>query len=250
MSVTSVDGSALERFRAAQLRGADPHELLDLADRAIDEAVTAEDPVQLDRIAVALDDAAATRGHEGRGLGIAAARARAAVRSLPAAGHLEPPASTRRAAAAPTALPGGLTYAHWDRRLAAFILDWCLLLGVILVALNNGGSDAAVLFWWIVFPAIYFTILHWAFGRTLGKFLVGTTVRRIDGDRIGFGAALGRTALQMLLVVSVVGFLADCMLLFSNPRAQTLHDQAAQTIVIRMRRSRDANSVLVNRDAS
>lgn len=242
MSVTSLEGSALERFQAAQLRDADVHELLNLADRAIDEAVTSGDSVQLDRIAAALDAAAAARGPEGRGLGVAASRARVALGSPAAAGLVEPPAPIGRAAAAPTALPGGLTYAHWDRRLAAFILDWCLLLGVILVALSEWGSEAAVFFWWIVFPTMYFTILHWVYGRTLGKFLVGTAVRHVDGARIGFGAALGRTALQLLLVVSVVGFLVDCMVLFSTPSNQTLHDQAAHTIVIRLRRSTDRNS--------
>ena len=235
MSVTSLDGSALERFQAAQLRDADVQTLLDLADRAIDQAVTFEDPVQLERIAAALDTAAATRGQEGRGLGIAASRARVALGSPPAVGHVERPAPIGRAVAAPAALPARLTYAHWDRRLAAFILDWCLLLGVILVALSESGSDAAVFFWWIVFPTMYFTILHWAFGRTLGKFLVGTAVRHVDGGRIGFGAALGRTTLQLLLVVSVVGFLVDCMVPFSSPRMQTLHDQAAHTIVVRLR---------------
>lgn len=235
MSVTSLDGSALERFEAAQLRDADVEELLNLADRAIDEAVTSEDPVQLERIAAALEAAAATRGQEGRGLGIAASSARVALGSPPAVGHVVRPAPIGRAAVAPTALPAGLMYAHWDRRLAAFILDWCLLLGVILIALSEWGSDAAVFFWWIVFPTMYFTILQWVFGRTLGKFLVGTAVRHVDGDHIGFGAALGRTALQLLLVVSVVGFLADCMVLFSSPRTQTLHDQAAQTIVVRLR---------------
>lgn len=246
MSPTGVSGSALESFRAAQRRGAHLHELLDLADHAIDEAVTAEDPVQLDRVAAALDDAAAESGREGRGLGIAAARARVASRSLPAAYRVEPQNASARPAVTPTAPPASLTYAHWDRRLAAFIIDWCVLFGVLLIAVDADSSDAAAFFWFIVFPTTYFTVLHWAFGRTLGKYVVGTAVRRVNGDRIGFGAALGRTALQLLLVVSIVGFLLDCLLPFSNARMQTLHDQGAKTIVIRLRSSTSRTSAVAD----
>ena len=123
-----------------------------------------------------------------------------------------------------------------DRRVAAFFLDWILLL-TILVWLADRTSEGTFLFVWLALPLAYFTVSHWAYGRTPGKFVVGTAVRRADGGRIGLGAAFGRTAVQALLAISIVGFFVDSLKPLNDPRKQTLHDEAAGTIVVRLRRS-------------
>ena len=228
MSANGQDRATLERFREAHLRGAEVDELLELADRAIDEAVGRGDPVAVRRAVVEVDSVATLRGAEGRGLGIAAARARAA---------LQPPPAAAQPATAPPALPDEPEPANWDRRVAAFIVDWLLLAVVIDFGLSDSSSDAAVFAMVVLVPLLYFALLHWLFARTLGKLLVGTAVRREDGDPLGLAASFIRTVVQALLAVTVVGFFVDFLVLVSSPRRQALHDRAAGTVVIRVRKA-------------
>lgn len=228
MSATTNHESPLTHLEAACRRGADVDELLGLADNAIDGAVAAEDRPTLEQVAGELERTAAARRADGRGLRIAAARARAALSTLPAA-HAAPQPQ-------PPPVPAALELAHMDRRVAAFVLDW-ILLWTILIWVADRTSEGTYVFVWLALPPAYFAVLHWAYGRTPGKFAVGTAVRRADGERIGLGAALGRTAIQALLAISIVGFFVDSLKPLRNPRKQTLHDEAAGTIVIRVRRS-------------
>ena len=228
MSATALDRAALERFRAAHLHGADVDVLLELADRAIDEAIGSGDPAMVRRAAHEIDSVATVRGAEARGLRIAAARARGALRPLPAAAQ---------PATAPPAPPAGPEPANWDRRVAGFIVDWLLLVVVIDFALSDSSSTAAVFAMVVLVPVLYFTLLHWLFARTLGKLLVGTAVRNQDGATINLYASVIRTIVQAVLVLTIVGFFVDFLLMVSNPRRQSLHDQAAKTIVIRVRRA-------------
>lgn len=235
MSANGRDRATLERFREAHLRGAEVDELLELADRAIDEAVGRGDPVAVRRAVLEVDSVATLRGAEGRGLGIAAARARAALQPLPAAA--QPPPAAAQPATAPPAVPAGPEPANWDRRVAAFIVDWLLLAVVIDFGLSDSSSDAAVFAMVVLVPLLYFALLQWLFARTLGKLLVGTAVRREDGDQVGLAASFIRTVVQALLAVTVVGFFVDFLVLVSSPRRQALHDRAAGTVVIRVRKA-------------
>jgi uncharacterized RDD family membrane protein YckC len=180
------------------------------------------------RAAHEIDSVATVRGADARGLRIAAARARGALRPVPTDAQLATP---------PPAPPAGPEPANWDRRVAGFIVDWLLLAVVIDFALSDSSSTAAVLAMVVLVPALYFTLLHWLFGRTLGKLLVGTAVRNQDGAAINLAASVIRTVVQAVLVLTIVGFFVDFLLMVSNRRRQSLHDQAAKTIVTRVRKA-------------
>jgi uncharacterized RDD family membrane protein YckC len=84
----------------------------------------------------------------------------------------------------------------------------------------------------IVLLVAYFTLAEGAFGRTLGKALLGIEVRRArDGAQITWGQAVMRNLLRivdMFPAIYIVG-LASVLI---GPRPQRLGDRAAGTMVV------------------
>ncbi|HYK29414.1 MAG TPA: RDD family protein, partial [Streptosporangiaceae bacterium] len=130
--------------------------------------------------------------------------------------------------------------------------------------LNSPGAQAAIsslsrdpatlstlLHYWLAafgFALAYFWILHTVWGATLGKRLLGTrVVHATDQSPIGVRDAGVRTIASLvgpvLFVVlgaplNVIGgilWIADSGMPALDPRAQSLHDKAAGTIVVRKR---------------
>ena len=70
------------------------------------------------------------------------------------------------------------------RRLVGFLLDW-LILGVVVRALAWRLVEAGPLvwLWWVQFAAagVYVVVLTALGGQTIGKRLMGTRPRRVDG---------------------------------------------------------------------
>ena len=205
-------------------------ERLDRADAAIEEAVAAGDAATLERIASELEAAAAEGGPDARALGIAAARARAAIPQHP--GPVAPPPALSLPAA-PTQTGETIVYASWGRRVAAYVIDWIVLLIVAIASAWVFPDPAYFFLCFLVFPFTYFATLHALFGRTVGKRLLGMVVRRTNGDRIEAGTAVGRTLIQLILVLTLVGYFVDSLWPLWSARAQALHDKAADTVVIR-----------------
>lgn len=131
MSETGLRQADLERLAAAALRDASPDELLDLADTALEQAAAAHDAHALERIAELLETVAAAHGPEGRGLAVAAVRARAAPAAEPTACEEAPPRAPVPSQATPCA--------GWGRRVAAFAVDWFVLLVAIVLVLAGTG---------------------------------------------------------------------------------------------------------------
>ena len=109
--------------------------------------------------------------------------------------------------------PRVVTFGRLTRRLPAFAVDQ-LLLGTIFQAFY-WGLDAASNYgaaswtgselWTVVFVGVsmptylYFSWMESsAWGATLGKRLFGLRVIDLDGQRIGFGRALGRTIVKCI----------------------------------------------------
>ena len=237
MTATTVRSSPITALVVARGRGATADELLELADNAIEDATSRNDHAALAEIAAELDAARAEHGPAGRGLAIAAARAHVALPEL----RLPVPESAATEAAAQAAPVAGeaaqLRYAGWWRRVAAFLIDWVLIVIVAELAwalfepFMNPFLGA-----YFVLPFAYFAGCHALLaGRTVGKFVCGTAVRGAGGMPVGPAAVLGRTAAQVVLVVIPFAFFADSLWPVWDKRKQSLHDKAAGTMVIRVR---------------
>lgn len=118
-----------------------------------------------------------------------------------------------------------LAYGLWDTGIVVFtILAWSTVLDRNMLLLVG----AAVI-------AVYF-IVGYRIGATPGLWIMGTrVVRADDADRhLTWGQAserLGVFAVEMFVFPPIL------LLMYTNPQRQTLHDKAAGSVVIRVRRT-------------
>lgn len=101
-------------------------------------------------------------------------------------------------------------------RIGALLIDWTASSLIALFLLHSR--------WWaiVVFAAEVY-LLTALTGFTMGKRLLGLRVLRLDGKPVGFVWALVRTLL-LLAVIPVV---------ITDQDKRGLHDQAANTVVVR-----------------
>jgi uncharacterized RDD family membrane protein YckC len=124
----------------------------------------------------------------------------------------------------PTSFPGEV--AGFGRRLVALIIDWLLAIGISLllfrdVEYGTPESSAAIL---LIFAAEVI-LLTWLLGSSFGQRILGVTVVRVDGTRLG----LGRVALRTLLICLVI----PAVVIDSYGRG--LHDRAVGSVALRAR---------------
>ena len=116
--------------------------------------------------------------------------------------------------------------AGWGRRFVAIALDWVLsnLAAVALTGTRDVWS-AQSSYGWV--PLAVFAAEVWVLtaltGASAGQRIVGLSVLRLDHRPVGFGPALVRTTL-LLLVIPPLVFDRD---------GRGLHDLAAKTVVVR-----------------
>ena len=155
-------------------------------------------------------------------------------------------------------LPDDLTptppYASWISRVGALLIDGIVYLGVVfaviaaLVATNLAEDDAerleegelgdawvALLYaGFLLGPLVYSTLMHGAYGKTLGKMALGIRVVRDDDlGSIGYGRALGRALAVLVLGVVPFAGILDGLWPLWDARNQALHDKIASTVVVR-----------------
>ena len=161
-------------------------------------------------------------------------------------------------------------YAEFTRRLAAFLVDAVILIGVVSVTVFLPGTllvffgkpDAPVLGSTYVFATVffllYFTLMESSAKQaTIGKKLVGMTVTDMKGERISLRHALVRTVGKSIpllffvlfaeIISPVVQFFENAGLLilipillaglwylpmWFNPGKQATHDMMAGTLVL------------------
>lgn len=151
-------------------------------------------------------------------------------------------------------LPGGATYptdtlplATLPRRFVGWMID-TMLFGIpftFVVLLANMAHDAGTVAdvpLWIAFgfsmaSALYETVCVAMRGRTLGAWIMGVRIVRVDsGDLPTWSKAGIRALLPMALqAVPVFGLALDAVVYAAalfHPRKQGLHDRAAGTIVV------------------
>ena len=97
-----------------------------------------------------------------------------------------------------------------------------------------GGSLLVALLVVVLIMLAYYWIQYAAWGRTIGKRALGTTVViATTRQRIGAGQAGLRSAVFVLVpCVLSLFFIIDSLWLLWDPRRQCLHDKAAGTVVV------------------
>ena len=120
--------------------------------------------------------------------------------------------------------------AGWSRRFVALLIDWllCSLIAIGFFYHPVAGHASAVLSQPRLWTPAVFAVQDFLFtatmGITIGKRLLGLRVIRLDGKPVGFGPALIRTVLLVLVVPAMI----------MDRDLRGLQDKAAGTVVVRM----------------
>lgn len=151
-------------------------------------------------------------------------------------------------------------YAGFFVRVVAFLIDGAVLsaFGLPLAAAGYWGIRAGFLLLghetpiepdeglvtllivaWFAMATAYFTVLHRSYGQTIGKSVLGITVRTLHFHDVGFGRALLRT-LAYALSSSFFGF--GFLLVALTPRKRGWHDFLAGTCVVRVSAPEEASA--------
>src|ERR687895_29337 len=127
-----------------------------------------------------------------------------------------------------------MEYAGFWRRFAAYIID-NILIGVVYVilitVLGAVAGDGGIVIGYLV--AIVGTFVYFAYMEssenqaTVGKMALGIQVTDVNGGRISFGKALGRTAGKILsALILYIGYIIAAF----TEKKQALHDMMAGTL--------------------
>src|SRR5262245_10905765 len=131
-------------------------------------------------------------------------------------------------------------------RLIAVFVDHVIALGVMFFAVMMVPESFPVLKalgFFLVYLA-YFVLLEALWSRTFGKFFQGLVVRKLDGSRCDWKAALIRSALRIVEVNPLLfGGLPAALVILASERKQRIGDLLAGTLVISAASQWDDNSV-------
>ena len=121
-------------------------------------------------------------------------------------------------------------------RLIAVFFDHLIALGLVFLIVafvpESLPTVKAVLFFTIYLT--YFFILEAIWSRTVGKYVQGLVVRKLDGTPCDFRAALIRSVLRVVEVNPLLlGGIPAGLVITASPRKQRLGDLFAGTLVVR-----------------
>jgi uncharacterized RDD family membrane protein YckC len=120
-------------------------------------------------------------------------------------------------------------------RLIAVFVDHIIALGVMFFAVMLVPESFPVLKalgFFLVYLA-YFVVLEALWSRTLGKFFQGLVVRKLDGSRCDWTAALIRGLLRIIEVNPLLlGGLPAGLVIIGSHRKQRIGDLLAGTLVV------------------
>jgi uncharacterized RDD family membrane protein YckC len=140
----------------------------------------------------------------------------------------------------------------WTRLIAHFVDQ--ILLGIIVFVLSviiagslvdtysNGAlyfdwDTVPVFMWWligitIVLEVLYFTVAIGAWGKTVGKAMLGIKVIRQDGSRVSFARSLARCLLYLIQLELIMGL--SFLVIAFNPEKRGIHDMICDTGVVKV----------------
>ena len=120
-------------------------------------------------------------------------------------------------------------------RLIAAFFDHIIAFAVMMIAVAfvppSLPAVKAALFFSIYLA--YFVVLEALWSRTLGKFAQGLVVRKLDGSRCDWTAALIRSGLRIVEVNPLLlGGLPAALVIIASDRKQRIGDALAGTVVV------------------
>jgi uncharacterized RDD family membrane protein YckC len=120
-------------------------------------------------------------------------------------------------------------------RLLALFIDHVIAFAVMMLAVAfvpESLSQMKALFFIFIYLA-YFVVLEALWSRTLGKFVQGLVVRKLDGNRCDWTAALIRGFLRIFEVNPLLfGGLPAGLAIIASKRKQRIGDMLAGTVVV------------------
>jgi len=120
-------------------------------------------------------------------------------------------------------------------RFLAGSIDSLIALALMMLAVGLVPEDfplVKAVFFFVIYLA-YFIVLEAVWSRTLGKFVQGLVVRKLDGSPCGFKAALIRGLLRVVeLNPLLFGGLPAGIAIITTERKQRIGDLLAGTVVV------------------
>ena len=120
-------------------------------------------------------------------------------------------------------------------RLIAVFIDHLIAFALMMTAVAFVPESLPVVkavFFFLIYLA-YFVVLEALWSRTLGKFFQGLVVRKVDGNRCDWKAALIRGGLRILEVNPLLlGGLPAGLVIIASERKQRIGDLLAGTLVV------------------
>jgi uncharacterized RDD family membrane protein YckC len=121
-----------------------------------------------------------------------------------------------------------------ERFIAAFVdnlIGFALMMAVAIL-IPERFPVIKFIFYILIYFA-YFIVFEALWSRTLGKYFQGLIVRKLDGDRCDWKAALIRTALRLIEINPILlGGIPAGLIIISSERKQRLGDILAGTVVV------------------
>ena len=120
-------------------------------------------------------------------------------------------------------------------RLIAVFIDHLIAFALMLTAVALVPESLPLVkavFFFLIYLA-YFVVLEALWSRTLGKFFQGLVVRKLDGNRCDWKAALIRGGLRIIEVNPLLlGGLPAGLVIIASERKQRIGDLIAGTLVV------------------
>lgn len=120
-------------------------------------------------------------------------------------------------------------------RLIAVFIDHVVAFGLMLLAVAFVPESFPVIkaiFFFAIYLA-YFVVLEGLWSRTLGKYFQGLVVRKLDGSRCDWKAALIRGGLRIVEVNPLLlGGIPAGLVVIASERRQRIGDLLAGTLVV------------------
>ena len=120
-------------------------------------------------------------------------------------------------------------------RLIAVFIDHLIAFALTMLVVAFVPESIPILkavFFFLIYLA-YFVLLEALWSRTLGKFFQGLVVRKLDGSRCDWKAALIRSALRIVEVNPLLlGGLPAGLVIIASERKQRIGDLLAGTLVV------------------
>jgi len=120
-------------------------------------------------------------------------------------------------------------------RLIAVFIDHIAAFALMMLVVGLVPEDfplVKALFFFLIYLA-YFVVLEALWSRTLGKFVEGLVVRKLDGSRCDWTAATIRGVLRIIEVNPLLlGGLPAGLVIISTERKQRIGDLLAGTVVV------------------